>query len=104
MDTLSLSHEKVQVAADAVEGGFSANGVERKSRAQMVQKAMGLLAPDDAQVLTLFYQGEQSLEEIGQIMGIEPNTAKVKLHRARGRLKKIIETKFAEDIVNLQTA
>ena len=32
-------------------------------------------------------QAEQSLEEIGRIIGIDPNTAKVKLHRARQRLK-----------------
>jgi RNA polymerase sigma-70 factor (ECF subfamily) len=104
VDTLSLSQEKVQVAADGVGGGFSANTIEARSRVQMVQKAIGMLGPDDAQVLTLFYQGEQSLDEIGRIMGIEPNTAKVKLHRARGRLKKIMETRFAEDLLHLQTA
>jgi RNA polymerase sigma factor (sigma-70 family) len=104
LDTLSLTNEKVQVAADGMGGGFSANTIETKSRVQMVQQAIALLGNDDAQVLTLFYQGEQTLEEIGRIMGIEPNTAKVKLHRARGRLKKIMETRFAEDFVNLQTA
>ncbi len=104
VDTLSLSHEKVQAAADGVSGGFSANIIESKSRVQMVQQAIGMLGPDDAQVLTLFYQGEQTLDEIGRIMGIDPNTAKVKLHRARGRLKKIMETRFAEDFINLQTA
>ena len=92
IDTLSMSHEKVQVIADGVGGGFSANTIETKSRVEMVHKAIGMLGQDDAQVLTLFYQGEQSLDEIGRIMGIDPNTAKVKLHRARGRLKKIIES------------
>jgi RNA polymerase sigma factor (sigma-70 family) len=104
LDTLSLTNEKVQVAADGMGGGFSANTIETKSRVQMVQQAIALLGTDDAQVLTLFYQGEQSLEEIGRIMGIEPNTAKVKLHRARGRLKKIMETRFAEEIHNLHHA
>lgn len=104
VETLSLSHEKVQVAADGVAGGFSANTIESKSRVYMVQQAISMLGHVDAQVLTLFYQGEQSLDEIGRIMGIEPNTAKVKLHRARGRLKKIMETKFTEEFVNLQTA
>jgi RNA polymerase sigma-70 factor (ECF subfamily) len=101
MDTLPLDHEKVQAAALGLSGGFPANTIENKSRVQMVQQAIGMLGTDDAQVLTLFYQGEQSLEEIGKIMGIDPNTAKVKLHRARGRLKKMMETKFAEEINNL---
>ena len=104
LETVSLSQEKVQFAADGLGGGFSANTIESKSRVQMVQKAMNLLGTDDAQVLTLFYQGEQSLDEIGRIMGIDPNTAKVKLHRARVRLKKIIETKFSEELIHLQTA
>jgi RNA polymerase sigma factor (sigma-70 family) len=101
LETLSLSHEKVQVAADGKEGGFSANTIEAKSKKQMVQQAIGLLSPDDAQVITLFYQAEQSLDEIGRIMGIDPNTAKVKLHRARGRLKKIIETRFTGEYLYL---
>lgn len=100
-EALSLSNEKVQVVADGVGGGFSANTIEVKSKVQMVQKAMGMLSSDDAQVLTLFYQAEQSLEEIGRIMGIDPNTAKVKLHRARGRMKKILEIKFSHELVHL---
>jgi RNA polymerase sigma factor (sigma-70 family) len=104
LDTLSLTNEKVQVAADGMGGGFSANTIETKSKVQMVQKAIQMLGTDDAQVLTLFYQGEQSLDEIGKILGIDPNTAKVKIHRARGRLKKLMETKFAEEIHNLHHA
>ncbi|MCU0388869.1 MAG: sigma-70 family RNA polymerase sigma factor [Chitinophagaceae bacterium] len=101
VDTLSMSHEKVQVVAESAGGGFSANTIEIKSRVEMVQKAIGMLGPDDAQVLTLFYKGEQTLDEIGRIMGIDPNTAKVKLHRARTRLKKLIETKFTEELIHL---
>ena len=69
----------------------------------MVNEAIKLLSTDDARIITLFYQGEQSLEEIGQIIGAEPNTVKVKLHRARQRLKEKIETHFShelKDIVN----
>ena len=60
----------------------------------MVNEAIKLLSPDDAKIITLFYKGEQSLEEIGQIMGMEPNTVKVKLHRARQRLKEKMEKHF----------
>ena len=50
---------------------------------------------DDSQILTLFYKGEQTLEEIGRIMGLDPNTVKVKLHRARNRLKEKMEKHFS---------
>lgn len=63
------------------------SSVEKKSRSFYVNQAIGMLLPDDATIITLFYQGEQSLEEIANVMGMEANTIKVKLHRARHRLK-----------------
>lgn len=104
LETFSMASEKVQAAAENLGGGISANSVESKSRITMVQHAIGMLPPDDARVISLFYQGEQSLDEIGKIMNIDPNTAKVKLHRARTRLKKIMEMHFSEEINNLQYA
>jgi RNA polymerase sigma-70 factor (ECF subfamily) len=77
------------------ESGFTANAIERKSRHAMVNAAIRLLSPDDSQILTLFYKGEQTLEEIGRIMGLDPNTVKVKLHRARNRLKEKMEKHFS---------
>lgn len=64
-----------------------ANMIEQKSKLAMVNEAIRLLNPDDAQIITLFYKAEQSLEETAQILGIETNAAKVRLHRARTRLK-----------------
>lgn len=98
LNTHSLDNDQVFHAADNLDGGLRANEVETKSKVQVVREAIGRLGPDDAQVLTLFYQGEQSLEEISRIMGIEPNTAKVKLHRARQRLKTLIEKNYADTL------
>ena len=66
----------------------------------MVRLAIEMLSPPDAQVLNLFYQGEQSLEEIGRIMEVDANTAKVRLHRARQRLKQVLETRFAAQLAD----
>ena len=98
LDTHSLDNEKVFEVADSQDSGFKANQVEQKSKLQMVNEAIQLLNPDDAKLITLFYKGEQSLDEIGQIMGIDPNTAKVKLHRARVRLKEKMEKHFAAEV------
>jgi len=70
----------------------------QKSRAAVINKAIRLLNADDAAIITLFYQGEQSLEEIGNILGITPNNAKVKLHRARQRLKDKLEQYFKNEM------
>lgn len=101
LEVHSLDNEKVFEAADSVDSGLRANQVEQKSRQAMVNNAIGMLSPDDAEVLTLFYKGEQTLEEMAMILGIEANTAKVRLHRARTRLKEKMEKHFAEEVKDL---
>jgi RNA polymerase sigma-70 factor (ECF subfamily) len=97
----SLDDEKVFATADNIDSGIRANMVEQKSKVGMVNDAIGLLNPDDAQIITLFYKAEQSLEETAQILGIETNAAKVRLHRARTRLKEKMETYFAQEVKDL---
>lgn len=97
----SLDNERVFEVADSVGSGMGANQVEQKSRVSMVNKAISMLGPDDAEIITLFYKAEQSLDEIAQVLGLEVNTAKVRLHRARVRLKEKMETHFAEEVKDL---
>ncbi|MFI5133460.1 MAG: RNA polymerase sigma factor [Chitinophagales bacterium] len=99
--THSLDNEKVFEAADSQDSGFRANQVEQKSRSTMVNNAIAMLGTDDAEIITLFYKAEQSLDEIGKILGLDPKTAKVRLHRARQRLKEKMETHFAEEVRDL---
>ncbi len=101
LQTHSLDDEKVFAVADNIDGGLRANQVEQKSRIAMVNEAILLLSADDAKIITLFYKGEQSLDEIGEILGIDPNTVKVKLHRARVRLKDKMEKHFAQEVRDL---
>jgi RNA polymerase sigma factor (sigma-70 family) len=98
LDTQSLDNERTGLQLENRESDFSANLVEQKSRHAMLNKAIAMLSPDDAQVLNLFYKGDQTLEEIGKIMRIDPNTVKVKLHRARHRLKDKMEKYFSHEV------
>lgn len=101
LPTHSLDNETIFEKVDNNDSGMRANAVEQKSKIAMVHYAINMLAPDDAEVITLFYKGEQTLEEIAKILKIESNTAKVRLHRARLRLKEKMETHFSEEIKNL---
>lgn len=101
LEVHSLDNERVFETADNMDSGMQANQVEQKSRVQMVNRAISLLNPDDAGILTLFYKGEQSLEEIAQVLKVETNTAKVRLHRARTRLKEKMELHFADEIKDI---
>ena len=101
LDIHSLDNEKVFEVADSLDSGMHANQVEQKSKVAMVNNAIKMLSADDAEVITWFYKGEQTLEEIASILGVEANTAKVRLHRARGRLKEKMETHFAHEVKDL---
>lgn len=101
LEIYSLDNEKVFEMAENRDSGFTANLVEQKSKLNMVNKAIAMLNPDDAEVITLFYKAEQSLEEIAGILGLEANTAKVRLYRARTRLKEKMETYFAMEVKDL---
>jgi RNA polymerase sigma factor (sigma-70 family) len=101
LEVHSLDNDNVFEVADSQDSGFRANLVEQKSKVAMVNNAIGMLGPDDAQIITLFYKGEQTLEEIAQVLGIEVNTAKVRLHRARARLKEKMEQYFTAEVRDL---
>ncbi len=100
LEPIDRANTKLQV--ENRESGFKADIVEQKSKHAMVNQAIRLLSTDDHQVISLFYKGEQSLDEIGRIMGLEPNTVKVKLHRARQRLKEKMEKHFSGELKEFQ--
>jgi RNA polymerase sigma-70 factor (ECF subfamily) len=102
LDITSIDNERTFLQLENRESAFKANSIEQKSRHAMVNEAIRLLSPDDAQLITLFYKGEQSLEEIGKVMGLETNTVKVKLHRARHRLKEKMEKYFSHEVREIQ--
>ncbi len=103
LDTQSLDNERTSLQVENRESSFNANLVEQKSRHAMLNQAIAMLSPDDAQVLNLFYKGDQTLDEIGKIMRLDPNTVKVKLHRARQRLKDKMEKHFAHEVREIHT-
>jgi len=100
---LSIDDKSAFTQLENQESDFKSNKVEDKSRKAMVNRAIEMLSPEDAQIITLFYKGDQSLDEIAAIMGLETNTVKVRLFRARQKLKEKMEKFFSEEVSNLQT-
>ena len=91
VDTDSIDDENTIIQLENRSSGYDVNNVENKSRSFYLNQAIDQLLPDDAAIITMFYKGEQSLEEIAQAMGMEANTVKVKLFRARQKMQEIIE-------------
>lgn len=101
LDTQSIDEEGVHLQLEDAASDFRADQVEQKSKIAYLNLAIDRLLPDDAAIITLFYKGEQSLEEIGQALGMETNTVKVKLHRARHRLKEKLQQMLQHELKEL---
>ncbi len=101
VDTDSIDDENTYIQLENHSSELKNNMAESKSRSYYLQQAITQLLPDDAAIITLFYMGEQSLEEIGQTLNIEANTVKVKLFRARQRLKEKLEKNLKDEVKEL---
>lgn len=99
--TDSIDDENTFIQVESRESGYDTNNIENKSRSFYLNQAIAQLLPDDATIITLFYKGEQSLEEIAQALGMETNTVKVKLFRARQRLKEKLEHNLKQEVKEL---
>ena len=102
LDTASINDDErvVQIANHGT--NFDADSrAEKKSTYAYLNQAIDMLLPDDAAIITLFYKGEQSLEEIGATLNMEANTIKVKLHRARQRLKDKLHDLLKDEVKEL---
>ena len=55
------------------------------------------LPADQRAVLVLFYIEECSTEEIARIVGLKPPTVRTKLHRARQRVRRMLEREGYEN-------
>lgn len=101
IDTDSIDDENTYIQLENSSSSHDINSAENKSRSYYLNQAITQLMPDDAAIITLFYMGEQSLDEIGKTLGIETNTVKVKLFRARQRLKEKLEHNLKHEVKEL---
>jgi RNA polymerase sigma factor (sigma-70 family) len=101
VDTSSIDDEATYLQIESRSSAYDAHNAENKSRSFYLNQAIEQLSADDAAIITMFYRGEQSLEEIARAMGIEANTVKVKLFRARQRLKDKLEHNLKHEVNEL---
>lgn len=77
-----------------IDGSFSdfdtMDRIENEERILLVKKAMEIIPKDESLLLTLFYLEDNSVKDISIIMGLTESNVKVRLHRARNRLKELL--------------
>ncbi|HYC85472.1 MAG TPA: sigma-70 family RNA polymerase sigma factor [Chryseosolibacter sp.] len=75
--------------------------LEKTDRHKYLNAAMSRLTAADRIALTLFYLDELSLEEIAAVTGMQANTVKVRIHRARLRVATELKTILNEEALTL---
>ena len=100
--------QKKKLATQDIETAYNLNAddserhnFKKTEQRYYIEMALKQLSPDDVTMITLFYLKEQSLEEIADIIGIEVNTIKVKLHRARKRMAEVMQELLKEETTSL---
>ena len=61
--------------------------LEQRSREVVIQKALAKLPLSDQEIISLYYQGEQSVAEIAVITDLSEGNVKIRLFRSRQKLK-----------------
>lgn len=80
-------HKFQSIETTVIEYQQEADGaLEKSDKQRYLRQAMAKLNEADRTALTLFYMQEFSLEEISEIMNMQANTIKVRIHRARQRV------------------
>jgi RNA polymerase sigma factor (sigma-70 family) len=75
--------------------------LEKTDKKKYLDQALLRLNEADRTALTLFYLDEFSLEEIAEIMNMQPNTIKVRIHRARQRLADELKNILSHEALTL---
>lgn len=65
--------------------------VVKEEQLELLRKCVDNLPEKQHQVITLFYAGELSLEEISKVLKIPKGTVKSRLHKAKEELRKEME-------------
>lgn len=87
--TISLADAPMPASADAQV--IALDALEREVRSRHLRQALCALRPEDRLVLVLYYAEELSYEEICAITGHSYPVLKVRLMRARQRLRAVME-------------
>lgn len=69
-----------------------------ENRKEIINRAINLLEPTEASIITLYYSQDIPVKDIAEITGLTLSNVKVKLFRARTNLKKRIASILKNDL------
>jgi RNA polymerase sigma-70 factor (ECF subfamily) len=98
----SSSTEAEDIADVVIEGVESVyRSLTSSEQKKFIHKALEELRVEDRLLLTLYYLNENTIEEIEEITGITQENIKMKLHRARNKMYKILNNNLKSEIQSI---
>jgi len=73
-------------------------GMQNEEQIKLIDKALGRLSEDENLLITLFYKGENSIDDISYITGLSVSNVKVRLHRIRKKLYDELSVMMKEQV------
>jgi len=83
-------HRREDLSDDFVENtnlSFENNSNDRR---ELIEQALRKLPKDEAMIISLYYLEDYSVKEINEIMSLTDSNVKIKLFRARQKLKELL--------------
>ena len=80
------------------------NGLETLSaeeRSRYLKMALEALPETDGVVVTLFYYDEMTLDEIAKVTGLSNNNIRIKLHRSRKKMHRVISEQLKSELSSI---
>lgn len=80
------------MASDEQVGDSQPAGMTQEERSKYLHLALAQLEENDRLLLSLYYLEEVSMDETAEISGLDKNTVKVRMHRARKKLYTVLSS------------
>lgn len=98
---LSELDEELAGFANIQELDAAYSALQKEEQQKFINAALDTMSVEDRLLLTLYYLGENTIEEISEITGIIPENIKMKLHRARRKMFCALQNDLKTEIHSL---
>lgn len=89
--------EARHIASDGQSTDNTPGSLQQEERSRYLHAALAKLEETDRLLISLYYLEEVSMEEVAVISGLDKNTAKVRMHRARKKLYTLLSSIVNEE-------
>jgi RNA polymerase sigma factor (sigma-70 family) len=94
--------EKVTEIEDEEYGTYELMGLDQREQKTLIEKTLAELDELESVMITLYYTDDCSVEEMSNITGLSLSNVKVKLHRTRKKMQKIMNRMLRERVRTLK--